>query len=116
MKCLIAYTYCMAKFLKVNKEGKLLWKSLTIENVLFVSKDGDDTNDGLSQETAKASIGAALRTAQRGYFGKLCDGANNILLNKKLIQDEVVGELLTEYKDYARGSRWVNAYVISCIF
>ena len=98
------------QFLKVNKEGKLLWKSLTIENVLFVSKDGDDTNDGLSQETAKASIGAALRTAQRGYFGKLCDGANNILLNKKLIQDEVVGELLTEYKDYARGSRWVNAY------
>ena len=98
------------QFLKVNKEGKLLWKSLTIENVLFVSKDGDDTNDGLSQETAKASIGAALRTAQRGYFGKLCDGANNILLNKKLIQDEVVGELLTEYKDYARGNRWIDAY------
>lgn len=98
------------QFLKVNKEGKLLWKSLTIENVLFVSKDGDDSNDGLSQETAKASIGAALRAAQRGYFGKLCDGANNILLNKKLIQDEVVGELLTEYKDYARGNRWIDAY------
>jgi len=98
------------QFLKVNKEGKLLWKSLTIENVLWVSKDGDDANDGLSAETAKASIGAALRTAQRGFFGKLCDGANNILLNRKLLQDEVVGELLTEYKDYARGNRWIDAY------
>ena len=98
------------QFLKKTRDGKIIWKSLTIENVLWVSKDGDDTNDGLSQETAKASIGAALRTAQRGFNGKLCDGANNILLNKKLLQDEVFGELLTEYKDYARGNRWIDAY------
>jgi len=98
------------QFLKKTRDGKIIWKSLSIENVLWVSKDGDDTNDGLSQETAKASIGSALRAAQRGFNGKLCDAANNILLNKKLIQDEVVGTLLSENKDYARGNRWIDAY------
>lgn len=97
------------QFLKTTANG-LLWKTLSIENVLWVTKDGDDNNDGLSQETAKASIGAALRAAQKGYLGKLQDAANNILVNKQLLQDEIVGTLLTEYKDYAISNRFIDAY------
>lgn len=97
------------QFLKKTSNG-LLWKSLSIENVLWVTKDGDDNNDGLSQETAKASIGAALRTANRGFLGKVQDGANNILVNKQLIQDEIVGTLISEYKDFAVGNRFIDAY------
>lgn len=84
------------QFLKSTGSG-VLWKTLSISNVLWVTKDGNDNYDGLSQETAKASIGSALRAANSGYLGKLQDASNQILLNKKLIQEEVSGWLLSEY-------------------
>ncbi len=87
------------QFLKSTEDG-VLWKTLSISNVLWVTKDGDDENDGLSQETAKASIGSALRAANSGYLGKLQDASNQILVNKKLIQQESIGWLLTEYPNF----------------
>jgi hypothetical protein len=87
------------QFLKSTEDG-VLWKTLSISNVLWVTKDGDDSNDGLSQETAKASIASALRAAKSGYLGKLQDAATQILVNKKLIQEESIGWLLTEYSSF----------------
>ncbi len=90
------------EFLSSTGDGGVLWKSLKIENVLWVTKDGDDENDGLSQSTAKASIKAALRAATEsadGLLGKCLDASNQILLNKKLIQEEVSGWLLSEYEN-----------------
>lgn len=85
------------EFLASTGDGGVLWKSLSISNVLWVTKDGDDDNDGLSQNTAKATIGAALRAANSGDLGKLQDASNQILINKKLIQEETAGWLLSEY-------------------
>jgi hypothetical protein len=82
------------QFLKSTGTG-VLWKTLSISNVLWVTKDGNDTNDGLSQETAKASIKSALRAANSGFLGKLQDASNQILANKRLIQQESFGWLLT---------------------
>jgi len=82
------------QFLKSTGTG-VLWKTLSISNVLWVTKDGNDANDGLSQETAKASIKSALRAANSGLLGKLQDASNQILANKKLIQQESFGWLLT---------------------
>lgn len=77
----------------------VIWKTLSISNVLWVTKDGDDDNDGLSQETAKASIGSALRAANSGYLGKLQDASNQILVNRRFIQEETIGWLLSEYDE-----------------
>lgn len=74
-------------------DGKFVWKSQQIENVFWVSKDGNDANDGLSPQTAKASIKAAVRQAWSGDRGKILDAAESILANKKLIVDEVSSEL-----------------------
>ncbi len=98
------------QFLASNGQGGITWKSLQIENVLWVTKDGSDENDGLSQETAKSSIGAALRAANSGFLGKVQDGANQILINRELIQEESIGALLTEFKDYAVGGKYIDAY------
>jgi hypothetical protein len=87
------------QFLKCTGTG-VLWKTLSISNVLWVTKDGVDTNDGLSWETAKASIGSALLAANSGYLGKLQDASNQILINKKLIQEETIGWLLTEFDSF----------------
>ncbi len=87
----------------------VLWKTLSISNVLWVTKDGDDDNDGLSQETAKASIGSALRAANSGFLGKLQDASNQILANKKLIQQESIGWLLTEYLKEGNGDKQIDA-------
>lgn len=76
-------------------DGKFEWKSQDIENVFWVSKDGDDNNDGLSPQTAKASIKAAVRAAYSGVRGKLLDAAESILANKKFITEEVSGQLYT---------------------
>jgi hypothetical protein len=72
------------------------WKTQKSENVYWVSKNGLDTNDGLSEMTAKATIKAALAAAKSGYQGKLQDSADLILANKKLIQEESFGFLMTE--------------------
>ena len=96
------------QFLKSTGNG-VLWKTLSIANVLWVTKDGNDTNDGLSQETAKASIKSALRAANSGLLGKLQDAANQILANKKLIQQESIGWLLTEYLSEGNGGTQIDA-------
>lgn len=74
-------------------DGKFKWKSQKIENVFWVSKDGNDANDGLSPQTAKASIKAAVRQAWSGDRGKILDAAESILANKSFIVEEVSSEL-----------------------
>ena len=87
----------------------VLWKTLSISNVLWVTKDGNDNNDGLSEQTAKASIGSALRAANEGYLGKLQDASAQILINKKLIQEESINWLLTDYISRGVGGTEIDA-------
>lgn len=72
------------------------WGSFESENVYWVTKDGSDSNDGKSEFTAKATIKSALEAVKSGYLGKLQDAADLILSNKKLIQEESFGFLMTE--------------------
>jgi hypothetical protein len=72
------------------------WTTTATENVYWVSKSGDDENDGLSETTAKLTIESALQLVKSGYLGKLQDAADLILSNKKLIQEESLGFLMTE--------------------
>lgn len=76
--------------------GKFEWRTQKIENVFWVAKDGNDSNDGLSAQTAKASIKAAVRASYSGDLGKITDAAESILANKKLILEEVTTELYTQ--------------------
>ena len=94
--------------LKSTGDG-VLWKTLSISNVLWVTKDGSDNNDGLSEQTAKASIGSALRAANKGYLGKLQDASAQILINKKLIQEESINWLLTDYISGGVGDKEIDA-------
>ena len=73
--------------------GKFQWRTPLIENVFWVAKDGNDSNDGLSPQTAKASIKAAVRASYSGVLGKVLDAAESILSNKKLILDETLNQL-----------------------
>lgn len=70
------------------------WRTQVVENVFWVSKDGDDANDGLSPQSAKASIKAAVRASNSGLLGKLQDAAEQIFANKKLILEETYRELI----------------------
>lgn len=79
-----------------NADGKFEWKTQKVENVLWVSKDGNDENDGLTPQTAKASIKSAVRAAYSGDLGKVMDAAESILANKKLIIEETICELYTQ--------------------
>jgi hypothetical protein len=76
--------------------GKFEWRTQKIENVFWVAKNGNDSNDGLSPQTAKASIKAAVRESYSGDLGKIMDAAESILANKRLILDEVLNELYTQ--------------------
>ena len=87
----------------------VLWKTQSISNVLWVTKDGNDNNDGLSEQTAKASIGSALRAANEGYLSKLQDASAQILINKKLIQEESINWLLTDYISRGVGGTEIDA-------
>jgi hypothetical protein len=78
------------------EDGKFEWRTPKIENVFWVSKDGNDSNDGLTQQTAKATIKAAVRASHSSDLGKIIDAAESILANKKLIADEVFSELYTQ--------------------
>jgi hypothetical protein len=77
------------------EEGRFKWRTPKIENVFWVAKDGDDANDGLTPQTAKASIKAAVRASHSGDLGKIMDAAESILANKKLIAEETLSELYT---------------------
>ena len=72
------------------------WDTIGSENVYWVSKDGSDSNDGLGENTSKATIKSALAAVKSGYLGKLQDASDLILANKKLIQEESFGYLMTE--------------------
>lgn len=78
-----------------KSDGEFQWKTPVVENVYWVSKDGDDENDGLSPQTAKASIKAAVRASHSGVLGKIMDASESILANKKFILDEVSNQLYT---------------------
>jgi hypothetical protein len=77
-------------------DGKFEWRTQKIENTFWVAKDGNDDNDGLSPQTAKASIKAAVRASHSGDLGKIMDAAESILANKKLIVEETTTELYTQ--------------------
>ena len=78
-----------------NSTGSFNWKSPVFENVYWVAKDGDDANDGLTPQSAKASIKSAVRASYSGDLGKVLDAAESILANKALIKDETINELYT---------------------
>lgn len=74
------------------------WKYLTqITNVLFVTKDGNDSNSGASLQDSKLTIKAALQIASAGTVIKVSAGSyteNNPLVVPK--QVSVVGDSLRE--------------------
>ena len=54
--------------LAANASGKTIWepKGSEITNVIFVTENGDDSNDGLSPGTAKRTVGGASSIAVAG--------------------------------------------------
>lgn len=80
----------------ISTANGVVWKTTATENVYWVSKSGNDNNDGLSETTAKLTLKSALDLVKSGYLGKLQDAADLIFSNKKLIQEESLGYLMTE--------------------
>ena len=73
------------------------WKYPTVTNVLYVSKDGNDSNSGTSLQNAKATIKSALSVASAGTVVKV--SAGNYTENNPVIipaQVSVVGDSLRE--------------------
>jgi hypothetical protein len=73
------------------------WKYPTVTNVLYVSKDGNDSNSGTSLQNAKATIKSALSVASAGTVVKV--SAGNYIENNPVIipaQVSVVGDSLRE--------------------
>ena len=69
----------------------------TVTNILYVTKDGNDTNTGLKLGDAKRTIGAALTAATTGSVIKV--SAGSYLENNPLIipeQVSIVGDSLRE--------------------
>jgi hypothetical protein len=69
----------------------------TVTNILYVTKDGSDTNTGKKLGDAKATIGAALTTATAGTVIKVSAGTyieNNPLSIPE--QVSIVGDSLRE--------------------
>jgi len=76
---------------------KVEWKYPTVTNVLYVSKDGNDSNAGTSLQNSKASIKSALSVATAGTVIKVSAG-NYIEDNPISIPSQVsiVGDSLRE--------------------
>ena len=80
-------------FFKRDKEGQLsiveLGGSAVAENVFYVSKSGDDSNDGSSLDKAFLTIDKALEEAakRRGSVGLDSDGAEGSVLENKTRRD-----------------------------
>ena len=95
----------------VGEEGKFLsttasgvqWRTLEVANLLWVTKDGDDTNDGLSQFTAKATIKSALEVAESLILpadsGIRSDAAVILDFNRDFIRNEAYGYITEKYPD-----------------
>lgn len=54
--------------------SELRWRWIRTENVIYVAKNGDDDNDGLSPLTPKLTIKAALNIAQPGDAVQVAPG------------------------------------------
>ena len=80
-------------FFKRDKNGELsiveLGGTAIAENVFYVSKSGDDENDGTSLDRAFLTIDKALEEAakRRGAAGLYSDGAEGSVLEAKTIRD-----------------------------
>lgn len=80
-------------FFKRDKKGELqiveLGGSAVAENVFYVSKSGDDSNDGASLDKAFLTIDKALEEAakRRGAAGLDSDGAEGSILENKTRRD-----------------------------
>ena len=80
-------------FFKRDKNGELsiveLGGSAVAENVFYVSKSGDDSNDGTSLDRAFLTIDKALEMAaqRRADAGLDSDGAEESVLEEKTIRD-----------------------------
>jgi hypothetical protein len=73
------------------------WKYPTVTNVLYVSKDGNDSNSGTSLQNAKATIKSALSVASAGTVIKI--SAGNYIENNPVsipAQVSIVGDSLRE--------------------
>lgn len=57
-----------------NNNGDLLWEYIRTDNVIYVAKNGNDANDGLSPLTAKLTIKAALALATPGTSVEIAPG------------------------------------------
>ena len=73
------------------------WKYPIVTNVLFVTKDGNDSNSGTSLQNAKATIKSALEVATSGTLIKV--SAGNYAEDNPLIipeQVSIIGDSLRE--------------------
>lgn len=84
------------QFLSSTGDG-VRWKYAAVTNVLFVTKDGNDSNSGTSLQNSKATIKSALAIATSGTLIKVSAGnytENNPLSIPK--QVSIIGDSLRE--------------------
>lgn len=77
--------------------SQIEWKYPTVTNVLYVSKDGNDSNAGTSLQNAKATIKSALASATEGTVVKV--SAGNYIENNPITipkQVSLIGDSLRE--------------------
>lgn len=88
----------------------------TIPFILYVNKKGSDTNDGLTPNSAKATIKGALEAiTNTPFFNKTQDAANLILRNKEYIVDEAFIQLRSAYPSlYGAPNTPINALGNKC--
>lgn len=54
--------------------GELRWRPIRTQNVIYVAKNGDDANDGLTPLTPKLTIKAGLAISAAGYTVQVAPG------------------------------------------
>lgn len=84
----------------VNKDLKFEWKTPAIENVFYVTKNGNDNNDGLTFYTAKSSISSALKALRSGFLGDLLEASDQILMNKEFLIEETIEKIIENYPNF----------------
>lgn len=80
--------------------GKFQWRTPVIENVFYVTKNGNDNNDGLTFYTAKSTINGALDALRSGFLGDLLKASDQILMNKKFLIEETIDKIFVNYPDF----------------
>lgn len=89
-------------YLKKNAQG--VWyldrKIGFLNRIFYVSKDGNDANDGTSIETSKLTIKAALQlTNNTALLNKAFDAAKILDANREFLKDEVFGYVIRTYPE-----------------